>query len=457
MATPAPKESTAPRQETLEQQPLSGGDAAGYGAVEPPTSGHWSANINRPKMLTPEEIDAKLPKHLAKLCSDWIVQTNQFDEMEDAGSALVCARFLRMFLIFFICTSTLGLCVGFFFKASLAAPMETEQYGSIDAPSVVFCGSPWGTNFLGFSLDGVAEGVLPGNDFTAISTKNFTMSDFNASKGGDSAAFLTGCKIVRLKDVSLKPLGKVAQYTGFETIRLTVNAQTEDGKFNFGFCNGDNLLPQRWSYGSLGSRITGEVMYDQVNVGATDVSEGTPRSILGFSQSGSALVGGKTELEYYFGYFMIRVLSAQAKGISLFSCIAFVLLVAAAVNNCGLFDLFFVEVVPDDEPPPALEPNMLCQVVCGKICSSCRRRKKSQEELMVEEAEEAKDVEDPKEPEPPVPVKMAPVAVPAPKAAAAAAPKAAAVPAAPAAPAAAAAAAAPVEAPAAKGKAKKGK
>lgn len=328
-----------------------------------------------PKFPTPEEMDAKLPAKIRDLCNNWVVEVHQFDEMDNAGGALVCARVLRAFLIFFIFTSTLGLIVGFYYKGSLASPMETEQSSSLAAPSVVFCASPWGSDFLGFSVEGLSQGLIPGPEFHALPSSNYTLKDFNTTLATESAPFMGGCKYVRLNSVMLKPRGKIAQYSSFETVRLAINAQTEDGTFNYGFCNADNEMPQRWNYGSLGSRITGEIHYDQVNVGATEVSEGTPRSILAFASSGSSMIGSKTELEYYYGYFMLRVLSAQSKGISIFSYVAFVLLVAAAVNNCGLFELFFVEYVPDDEPPPALVPNMLCQATLGQLCSACRRRK----------------------------------------------------------------------------------
>lgn len=375
----------APRQETLEQQPLNANEQeqGGYGSVR-------RFSLDSFKHPSPQEMDAHLPPKLREICNDWIVATDQFDEMENASGALLCARVLRMFLIFFIITSTLGLIVGFVLKASLAAPMETEQYSVLDAPSVILCPSPWGSQFLGFSVKAVSKGIIPGSGFVPLPTTNWTAMDFDTEfakvvdkKGNslDRPQFLVGCKHIQLNGVLLHPLGKVAQYTGFETISVRFNAQTEDGRVNFGFGNGDNEMPQRWSYGSLGMSITGEIKYDQVNVGASEVSEGTPRSILNFSPSGSANLGSDTELNYYFGYFMVRVLSAQAKGLTVFSIVAFVLLVAAAVNNCGLFELFFVEYVPDDEPPPALVPNILCQSVCGRCCAACRRRKqKSSEE-----------------------------------------------------------------------------
>jgi hypothetical protein len=360
----------APAQETLEQQPLSG-------ETETPRSAFGTfANTKFP---TPDEIDAKMPKRMRDICNNWIVEAHQFDEMENAGGALMCARLLRAFLIFFIVTSSFGLCVGFIFKASLAAPMETEQYGEISAPGVVFCASPWGTDFLGFEIQAIKEGLVPGNSWHDIPATNWSIDPF-VSAPPEMASALANCKYLNIKDVFLHPRGKVAQYAGFETIRMTINAQSEDGKFNFGFCNEDNLMPQRWSYAALGTRVTGEIKYDQVNVGASDVSEGTPRSILAFSTSGSISLGSTTELEYFFGYFMVRVLSAQAKGLTIFAVVAFVLLLAAAVNNCGLFELFFVEYVPDDEPAPSLVPNMVCQEICGKAFSSCRRRKQDPDE-----------------------------------------------------------------------------
>jgi len=369
----------APKQET----PLSDNMAPGYGTEAPPHA--WHHHLKFP---TPDEIDARMPKKMATICNDWIVGTHQFDEMENAGGALVCARVLRGFLIFFIITSSIGLCVGFFFKASLASPMETEQYGEMDAPSVVFCASPWGTDFLGFDVISVQEGEVPGKAFASLPGNNWSVQSFNASLGHETASMLTGCKVIALNDVRLHPHGKVAQYTAFDTIRMAINAQTEDGMFNFGFANADGELPQRWAYGSLGERLSGEISYDQVNVGASDVSEGTPRSILGFKGQGSTNLGTRTEVEYYFGYFMVRVLSAQAKGLTIFACVAFVLLFAAAVNNCGLFELFFVEYIPDDEEPPALVPNLVCQAICGNFFTSCRRRKP-----------DPADEEDPKEAE----------------------------------------------------------
>lgn len=405
----APKASAAPAQQpslTGGAQPLlTGGAQAQYGATFDAIdtnndgvidAGEWEAapESAREKMqgfwkgmtAGAEEMDAKLPKKVVHFFNTWIAETHQFDEMEDTAGGLICARVLRMFLMFFICTSLMGLCVGFFLKGSTTAPMETEQSGKIAAPSVVFCGSPWGTDFLNFGVEGADQGLFPGRAWQGIPDKNFSISRFDSSLGFERAAAYTGCMLVKLNDVQLKSRGKVAQYDAFESIRLTINAQTEDGNFNFGFCNDDNMLPQRWSYGSLGNRITGEISYDQVNVGATDVSEGTPRSILDFKVSGTSSSGRKTQIEYYFGYFMIRVLSAQAKGISLFSYVAFVLLIAAALSTLELFDLVFMEVVPDDEPPPSLEPNMLCQVVCGKFLPACRRRKKVPEEAAEEAA-----------------------------------------------------------------------
>lgn len=354
-------------------------DATSYGTAEPEE--HWSARM-KGGFESPEAMDAKMPKKMRDICNNWIVATYQFDEMENAAGALVCARVLRMFLIFFIVTSTIGLCVGFFLKASLAAPMESEQYGELDAPNLVVCPSPWGSAFLGYNFKTAEKGLVPGSDFKALSAANFSSSAFDPTtvSSGDSEQWLHNCMIVNLKHVLLKPHGEVAQYTAFETVALTFNAQSEDGKFNFGFCNGDNGLPQRWYYGSLGSRITGEINYDQVNVGASDVSEGIPRSILGFKSSGSSLLGSDTRMEYFYGYFMVRVLSAQAKGLTIFAIIAFVLLLAAAVNNCGLFELFFVEYVSPDEPQPSLEPNMFCQAFCGQWFSSCRRRKAKPED-----------------------------------------------------------------------------
>merc|ERR1719201_2130443 len=80
-------------------------------------------------------------------CNQWVVDESQFSEMEDPHAALMCARALRVFLIIFITMSTIGLCVGFVMKGALENPMATEGQRSMDAPSVVVCPSPWGSEF----------------------------------------------------------------------------------------------------------------------------------------------------------------------------------------------------------------------------------------------------------------------------------------------------------------------
>merc|ERR1719247_2421452 len=88
--------------------------------------------------------------------------------MEHPDATLYCARVLRVFLIFFITISTFGLIVGFVLKGKLENPMVTEGQKSIDAPSVVFCPSPWGSFFNTFQVNNVQEGIIPGGDWHAI-------------------------------------------------------------------------------------------------------------------------------------------------------------------------------------------------------------------------------------------------------------------------------------------------
>lgn len=369
MTTP---EQAAPQQESLEQQPLSG-EQSSYGTLAS-------------TFQDVESMDNSMPKRMRDCCNDWVVATHQFDNMENPPGALTCARVLRSFLIFFIVMSTFGLIVGFVLKGKIESPMATEQVQSMVTPSVVLCPSPWGTSFSNFQVDKVEEGLTPGTSFHEI---DFNLTSFNSSLANDSAVEVQGCHSLELA-ARLRPHGKVAAYTSFDTVRVTFGALSQDGNYMFGFTNGDGPMPQRWTTGMLGSRKSGEISYDQLNVGASDVSEGEPHSVLNFKSMGDhPSLHGRTELEFFYGYFMIRILQAQASGLSVFAIVAFILLVAASVNNCGLFDLFFVEHVPDDEPPPDLVPNMLCQVVLGKVFASCRRRKE------VEASEEAAATEEP--------------------------------------------------------------
>jgi hypothetical protein len=203
----------------------------------------------------------------------------------------------------------------------------------------------------------------------------------------DTFNALSGCYELFLSAV-LRPRGKVAQYIAFDTVHVAFDAGTPDGHYNFGFVNGDGPYPQRWYSAALKTRNTGEISYDQLNVGASDVSEGIPHSVMNFGSMGTAnTASGDTELEFFYGYFFIRILAVQKGGITIFALVAFILLLAASINNCGLFELFFQEYVPDDEPPPELEPNILCQAVCGKCFSSCRRKKAEPEAPEGETAE----------------------------------------------------------------------
>lgn len=363
----------APQQENLEQQTLAG-DQTNYGATLAAME----------KLQDAGEMDKKLPPRMRAFLNDWVVATHQFDRMENPAGALTCARVLRSFLIFFIVMSTTGLIIGFVLKGKLESPIGSEQVQSAVAPSVVLCPSPWGSRFRPLIIASVDEGKTPGNHWLPT---DYNLTDFNSTLGNESEAALEGCKQVEIAS-RLKPLGLVASYTAYDTVRVSLAAHTEDGYFYFGFTNADCPLPQRWSTASLGSRTVGQILYDQFNIGASDVSEGVPRAILGFKSMGNSPMGssGQTQLEFFYGYFMIRVLAAQSSGITVFAVVAFMLLVAASLANCGLFDLFFLEYVPDDEPPPDLVPNMFCQVVCGKMFSSCRRRKEEGTEDAPEEA-----------------------------------------------------------------------
>jgi len=355
-----------------ESKPIAETDQSSYGAV--PSAQGAAKKLDGGVALIGDEVNQRMPSKMRDFCDTWVVAPNQFENMEDPVGAMLCARALRMFLIVFVITATVGLIVGFIFKSALpgGGALEMEQVEKLGAPSVMLCASPWGTSFKSFKVHSVEKGVVPGTSFSAL---KFDEVAVNAS------ATLSKCQHVLLSTVLL-PHGEIGQYTSFDTIRLGFNAETEDGTYNFGFTNSDGPLPQVWSYASLGSRVTGHINYDQLNVGKNEVFDGTPRSSLTFQSTGSVnSKSGVTELEYFFQSFAIRTLSVQSHGLTLFTVVTFVLLVAAAVNNCGLFDIFFVEYIPDDEQP-VLEPNIFFRATLGKCFSSCRRRKVIEDETV---------------------------------------------------------------------------
>lgn len=346
-----------------------------YGAV--PSAQGGAKKLDGGVALVGDKVNQLSPRSGSKMrdcCDTWVVAPYQFDNMEDPVGAMLCARALRMFLIVFIITATVGLIVGFIFKAALpgGGALAMAQVDEMGAPSVMLCASPWGTSFKSFKVHSVEKGVVPGTSFSAL---QFDEVAVNAS------ARLSKCQHVLLSTVLL-PHGEIGQYTSFDTIRLGFNAETEDGTYNFGFTNSDAPLPQVWSYASLGSRDIGHIDYDQFNDGKNAVFAGTHKSSLTFQSTGSVnSKSGFTELEYFFQSFTIRTLSVQSHGMTLFTVVTFLLLVAAAVNNCGLWDMCFVEYIPDGEQPP-LEPNIVVRSTLGKCFSSCRRRKDIEEETV---------------------------------------------------------------------------
>jgi hypothetical protein len=358
-----------------ESKPIAESDQSSYGAVR--SAQRAAQKLDGGLTAIENEVDQRMPSKMRDFCDTWVVAPDQFENMEDPVGAMLCARALRMFLIVFVITATVGLIVGFILKRALpgGGALEMEQVEKLGAPSVMLCASPWGTSFKNFKVNSVEKGIVPGDE------SYFSAVKFD-EKAVNSTATLSKCQHVLLSTV-LMPHGEIGQYTSFDTIRLGFTAETEDGTYNFGFTNSDGPLPQVWSYASLGSRVTGHINYDQLNVGKNEVFDGTPRSSLTFQSSGSVnSKSGVTELEYFYQSFMIRTLSVQTHGLTLFTVVTFVLLVAAAVNNCGLFDIFFVEYVPDDEPPPVLEPNVFFRATLGKCFSSCRRRKGIEDETV---------------------------------------------------------------------------
>jgi hypothetical protein len=376
-----------------ERKPLGAGVAkSSYGAAKK-TSGmvtkslealddqviNASGGVNR-------QIDSK--KRARNFCERFVVASHQFETMEDPGGALLCARILRMVLIITVVTALLSLIIAFVIKHALpgGGVVEMSQVSSLPAPSVMICPSPWGSRFRSFQVASVQEGSTPGGE--AFHDVDFDVKDVNMQAllgndfladiehlgQGDDLGVLEKCHRVMLS-LDLHPHGHPGTYTAFDTVRVGFRASTVDGNFNFGFFNDDGKLPQVWSFASLNDHTTGYINYDQLNIGKNEMVSGVPHSNLAFQNAGHAnSTRGMTELEFYYRYFMVRNVAGQDDRVGAYIIISFLLLMVAAINNCGIFDILFVEHVPHGEEPP-LEPNALFRAMCGPCFSSCRRRK----------------------------------------------------------------------------------
>merc|ERR1719352_1216407 len=73
-----------------------------------------------------------------------------------------------------------------------------------------------------------------------------------------------------------------------------------------------------------------------------------------------------------FGYdkFQVREVAAYASRYSFFSVMTVMIMLCAAVNNFGLFEIFFPEKLDEDDPAQ-LVPSPALTMTCGRCCICC--------------------------------------------------------------------------------------
>lgn len=294
---------------------------------------------------------------------------------EYPAMTLLVARGCKIMLIFFICVCLIGLITGFLFQGSLELLEEVNQMSELAAPRVALCAQPWGSSFAQAPTGLTAELVtIPTGVVTPIS--NYT--------GIRCPEAASGCHCTDFSRVVMRPRShggfkgdeaKRGELTSWDYIRVSFKAGNNDTKnqqFAFGFY--DVNLPQQWTYARLGHVTEGDIKFEEVAHGKTEFTDGTPVTRYSFRMAGdSTTTDGATVIQFGYDRFLAYVVASVGSKWSVFSLLTLMITFCAAVNNFGLFEIFFPEKL-DEEDPAQLVPSPALTITCGHCCICCKPR-----------------------------------------------------------------------------------
>lgn len=305
-----------------------------------------------------EETDARIEKWV-KWCGcdpygEMLVDGRQLEEY--SYMTLLCARLLRFFLAFMVCTCVSGLIVSVAFElldgpAKGLAYVQVQEVATLQMPKVALC-PPWGKVFSDDLTKVNAELVsIPSGGVQALS--NFTRTECPEPQ----------CTCFDFSSVQVK--SPRVQY-----VRLEFSAADPEGEFGFGFYLARNDPSQSWSYARLGTETTGDLSVDVTNA----ASHSLQRFAFATTETGVANVDGRlTSLVFGYNEFVKHVREIPSTEWTIAKAIAIFITLCAAVNNFGLFDLCFVPKVDDDEPAQ-LEPAPCLATIFGTCFPCCLPR-----------------------------------------------------------------------------------
>jgi hypothetical protein len=317
------------------------------------------------------EADQAVVKAMRSLGGDtwceYVVDSRQFEDYP--AMLLLCARTIRITLGFFIIICVIALIYSYFWEGKINTREEIDQQESIQAPNLVICPQPWGAVFESPVLAKRAELIaVPGGN--VVKDVDFSRVDCT-----DVSDRLVGCSCFDFSSTITRPHGERGNLEYLEYVEFVFSAVAPDPlnkQFAFGFFSATNWhTPQQWSYSQIGYVSEGDIRLEEVAHGRTAYTEGTTEIRYGFRQSGEAPSSdGYTVLVFGYDKYLAYITSNFEDKFEIFAIMTIAITFCAAINNFGLFDIFFPEKL-DEENPAQLKPNARCTWFFGCCCIFC--------------------------------------------------------------------------------------
>jgi hypothetical protein len=255
---------------------------------------------------------------------------------------------------------------------------EVIQVDSLTLPKLALCAQPWGTKFGATGMAASMIEIPTGKTTPLVAGTNYSQVACPAA--------ISHCSCLDFSKVETKPHGKRGELERWEYAQLSFagkNADPAQEQYAFGFYGGSRL-PQVWTYANLGHRTEGDLKYEEVVHGQTEFTEGENESRYLYAVSGeSHQKGAATELQFGYDKYLIYSVSAFTSRWELFAMVSLLFMLCAAVNNFGLFEIFFPERFdPDDSAQLSVNPAL--EMCCGSCFACCNPFTEDEKEARAE-------------------------------------------------------------------------
>jgi len=344
---------------------------ASSGDVTPRSFSEMTAASRKSMMLQQEESE-KLTRMVegsrAEPYLNYLIDRRQSELMYEP--TLLWARACKGCLVFFVFVCVMGLLTGFLFKGEIGLLEEMNSVEEMALPKVALCPQPWGSRFA-------IEPVLEKADLLTIPTGAHTSVASNYSTTR-CPAHAERCRCYDFTAVSLRPKARdrAGEYSEWQYLRLefqAANAADDNEQYAFGFY-AEDILPQTWSYATLGYITEGDISAEEVAHGKTEFTDGEPSSRFSFRRTGeSENHGGRSVLLVGYDVFLLYVIASVGSKWSMFALVTLLITFCAAVNNFGLFEIVFPDQQGDGEPAP-LVVSPLLTVIFSPCCVFCTQK-----------------------------------------------------------------------------------